>query len=84
MRHVSKYCATELKLIAFYGSDNAVFVMCYHAFGRVFWKTVSTHVCYIQTLSGLQNKESCKHVAYSKNRRPTAHNENDEDKNHYS
>lgn len=36
---------------------------------------------YIQTLSGLQNNESCKHVAYSKNRQPTPHfNENDEDK----
>lgn len=40
---------------------------------------------YIQTLSGLQNKESCKDVAYSKNRQPTAHfNENDDDKKHYS
>lgn len=79
LRHVLKLCATELKFIVFHGSDNSVFVIiCYHVFRRAFWKTLSTHAR-IRTLTGLQSKDSCKHVAYSKNRQPTL-NKNDDEK----
>lgn len=36
LKHDSKYCATELKFIEFYGSDNSLFVIFYHVFRRAF------------------------------------------------